>query len=65
MLGRGAHHHLHRRTLLHQRAAKLGRLVAGNAAGETQDDVFSVQLIHGRQYTLQSTIQIASNRCGS
>ncbi|MDT4855415.1 hypothetical protein FQZ97_897680 [compost metagenome] len=48
LLGRLGHDHLHRGTLFHQRPAQLGRFVAGNAAREAQDDVFSSEFVHGR-----------------
>ena len=45
-LGRPGHHDLHRCPFLDEGAAELGGLVAGNAPGEAQDNVFSVQ-VHG------------------
>jgi hypothetical protein len=38
--GRLGHHHLHRGAFLDQGAAQLGGLVAGDAAGEAQNNVF-------------------------
>ena len=47
--GRIGHDHLHAGPLFDQCAAQLGRLVAGNAARQTQNDVFSVKVFHARQ----------------
>ena len=40
--GRLGHDHLHLRALLDQQAAQIGRLVAGHAAGQPQNNVFTV-----------------------
>ena len=49
LLCRLGHHHLHRSTLFNQGAAQFGRLVASNASGEPQNDVFTSQVTHGRE----------------
>ena len=52
-LARGlGHHHLHGRARLDQGAAKLGRLVAGDAPGQPQDDVFSGEIVHGGEFSV-------------
>ena len=43
------HHHLHRGALFHQRTAQFGCFVAGNAAAQTEHDVFLEQISHGAQ----------------
>ena len=41
------HDDLDRRPCLDEAAAQLGRLVAGDAAGKAQDDVFAGKVVHG------------------
>ncbi len=60
MLRRLGHHHLHGGAFLDQGAAQFGRLVAGDAAGEAQDDMFASKIIHGAQCNSASVVTPAA-----